>query len=387
MEYVNLNRYFVPVGKDEEPNLDLGTIMGPKYGGWIGWAELRRHRRVVLLAEASSGKTEEFRQQAAALVRSGHPAFFATVEQVADLGLAATFGPEDTERFAAWRNAGGPGTLFLDSRDEAQLTQKSFDLTLKRVATELGPLLSEANVLVSCRVSDWGGTQDRRSIETVLPVPPRAPVSEPAADPDAALLDPIFAQKEAFPRELEPEKAAPVEAILVVQLVPLTRDQRGQLAAAAAVADPEAFLRAIDRHGLEPLAERPGDLLELAAYWNDYGKFGSLAEMTEHAVSRKLGEANRYRPDAAVLSPSRARAGAERLVAALTLEKRSRCARRARSSTRAWRRVRSIRTASLMTGPMRSGRPCCAEAFSHHRRSGACASTTAPPRNISRPRG
>lgn len=323
MEYVNLNRYFVPVGKDEEPHLDLGTIMGPKYGGWISWEELRRHRRVVLLAEASSGKTREFEQQAAALVRDGHPAFFATVEQVADLGLAATFGPEDTERLAAWRQAGGAGTLFLDSRDEAQLTHKSFDLALKRVATELGPLLSEANVLVSCRVSDWGGTQDRRSIEMVLPVPPRPPMSEPAADPDAALLDPIFAgkKKEVFPRELEPEKPAAIEVILVVQLVPLTRDQRGQLAAAAAVADPEAFLRAIDRHGLEPLAERPGDLLELAAYWNDYGKFGSLAEMTEHAVSRKLGEANRYRPDAAVLSRSRAGAGAERIAAALTLGK------------------------------------------------------------------
>ena len=58
MTFVNLNRFFVPFGKTEEPNLDLGREWGRKIGGWLDWSDLGERRRVVLLAEACSGKSE-----------------------------------------------------------------------------------------------------------------------------------------------------------------------------------------------------------------------------------------------------------------------------------------------------------------------------------------
>jgi len=63
----------------------------------------------------------------------------------------------------------------------------------------------------------------------------------------------------------------------------------------------------------------PRDLIGLIEYWLEHGKFGSLQEMTEEGIKRKLHEEDAFRPDGAVLSPDRARRGAERLAAALVL--------------------------------------------------------------------
>jgi hypothetical protein len=87
MAFVELQRCFVQIGKDQEPTLEVAKIWGLKIGGWIEWPELLEHRRVVLLAEASSGKSAEFRHQADTVCAAGSPAFFVTVEELADYGL------------------------------------------------------------------------------------------------------------------------------------------------------------------------------------------------------------------------------------------------------------------------------------------------------------
>jgi hypothetical protein len=50
--------------------------LGRRYGGWLTWEGLLKYRRVVLLAEASSGKSEEFRAQTEKLKKEGKAAFF-----------------------------------------------------------------------------------------------------------------------------------------------------------------------------------------------------------------------------------------------------------------------------------------------------------------------
>jgi hypothetical protein len=76
MDFIELERGFVPLRKDQKPSLDIGLLWGRKVGGWLGWTEMRDKRRVVLLAEASSGKSEEFRNQTNILNAEKHPAFF-----------------------------------------------------------------------------------------------------------------------------------------------------------------------------------------------------------------------------------------------------------------------------------------------------------------------
>jgi len=86
VSFVDLSRCFVAIGKDQEPALDAG-VWGLRYLGWLDWARLLENRRVVLLAEASSGKTEEFGHQQRVLSSQGKPAFFIRIEGTCGPGL------------------------------------------------------------------------------------------------------------------------------------------------------------------------------------------------------------------------------------------------------------------------------------------------------------
>jgi hypothetical protein len=322
MNFINLDRNFAPLTKDQEPSLDIGRFWGGRYSGWLRWEELRRRRRVILLAEAASGKTEEFRYQCEALQAAGSPAFFLRIEELADQGAETALDGESAKLFAAWLAGSGEGWFFLDSVDEARLNRKSFDTALRRFAKDVGTGLERAHVYVSCRVTDWKGAEDRTTYSRYLPAW-KKPVIPPVAKPEdySALLDPLFEKKETPSPTKVDETEDSLNELLVVQLVPLSTEQYRTLATAAGVAGVDAFVQAIAKHGLESLTERPGDLLDLADYWNSHSKFGTFAEMLEHSVARKLTERDPHRPDNETISPEDAREGAERLAAALTFGK------------------------------------------------------------------
>ena len=318
IEYVDLKRNFVAIDKNSEPELRAGWLWGGSNGGWLKWSDLLDHDRVVLLAEAASGKSEEFKHTAAGMRTKGNVAFYTTIEQLTDSGLS--LGPELRPLWDSWKAGSEHAWFFLDSVDEARLNQKKFETALRALASEIGPTLARVRILVSCRVSDWRGKSDRQTLLEILPVskpPPQPPV---VIHPDAALLDPIFERKPSenpTPADKSPKKPD----LLVVQLVPLTNDQRRAIAGASGITDADTFLRAIERQGLDVLAERPGDILELAQYWIDQKTFGTLTAMTEAAVTTKLRELDRYRPDNTQLTPGQAHEGADQLAAGLTLAK------------------------------------------------------------------
>jgi hypothetical protein len=322
MNFINLDRCFVPLKKDQEPSLDLGRFWGPRVSGWLGWDELRRRRRVILLAEAASGKTEEFRHQCDVLNSTGCPAFFLRIEELAEQGTETALDRESAKLFEAWLTGTGEGWFFLDSVDEARLNRKSFDTALKRFAKDIGTGLERAHVYVSCRVTDWKGAEDRSTYERYLPAW-KKPIIAPVAKPEdyTALLSPLFENKSP-PRAAKPDKNEDnLNDLLVVQLVPLSEDQYRALATAADVKDVDQFVEAITKNGLTALTERPGDLLDLADYWKSHGQFSTFADMLEHNISRKLTERDQYRPDNEIISPEEAREGAERLAGALTFGK------------------------------------------------------------------
>jgi hypothetical protein len=162
MQFVQLNRSFFPIAKDQQPRLEAVRLWGHKFGGWLDWADLRNRKRVVLLAEASSGKSEEFRNQVGEISAGGAPAFMVRVEELADQGFEAALEPGSVKLFDQWRTGTGPAWFFLDSVDEARLNRKSFETALKRFARDLDQAAERAHVLISCRVSDWNTARDRR---------------------------------------------------------------------------------------------------------------------------------------------------------------------------------------------------------------------------------
>jgi hypothetical protein len=155
----------------------------------------------------------------------------------------------------------------------------------------------------------------------MLPLPKEAPPAAQGENPDAALLDPFFAHEKQHRASPNKDKIETVPDLTVVRLVPLSDDQRRMLAQAEELPDVDAFLKAVEQHGLDALAERPGDVLELVRYWKTHGGFGSLLQMTEETVKVKLAEIDPYRLDNAELTQEEARQGAERLAAGLTLAK------------------------------------------------------------------
>ncbi len=83
--------------------------------GMLGWPDLLAKRRVVILAEAGSGKTEELTEQARLQTVAGKFAFYATVQDVGRDGFDKALRPADWLRLDAWRKSGEPGWFFIDS--------------------------------------------------------------------------------------------------------------------------------------------------------------------------------------------------------------------------------------------------------------------------------
>ncbi|MEX3904253.1 hypothetical protein [Paraburkholderia sp. BR14312] len=320
---MDLDRHFVPLANDKDATLEWGPHWGRKYGGWLGWPELLTRRRVVLLAEALSGKTRELEHRVKCLKGDGRAAFFVRIEDLADRGFLVALDDEDVGLFRAWKaSSSGDAWFFLDSVDEARLNGKRFSSALETFRKELGrDNLNRAFVVVSCRASDWRGKSDRDALQTELPFEDVEHATAPMADAEEVLLSPLFnAEKHQSRNSRQKEPRVKPRELSVVQLAPLSGDQMAQMADAAGL-DGQAFRRAIELAGLETMAERPGDLIDLIGYWAAHKAFGSLLTMTEESIRRKLREEDVYRPEAAILSPEKARQGAERVAAALVLGK------------------------------------------------------------------
>ncbi|MEP6604535.1 MAG: hypothetical protein ABJA60_00290 [Nitrosospira sp.] len=317
MKFVELNRGFLPVAKGDAAEDDIGRFWNHKYSGAIFWPELRKHFRVVLLAEAANGKTEEFRNQISVLRAEDHPAFFVRIEELADADFEAALDPTDQSDFEKWQRGGLHGWFFLDSLDEARLNRKSFEKALKNLSRALGSGLNRSHIFISCRVSDWKGNKDREEIERLLPA--RRPAD--ASEGDDALLDPIF-NKDSKNKSSSIKTEKPVlVGLRIFRITSLISSQYQKLAVARGVTEPAAFTQALVQRGLEMFTERPGDVLELADYWKAHKKFASFEKMTEHAVSLKLREPDAHRADNDTISNAVARSGAELLAAALTFGK------------------------------------------------------------------
>lgn len=316
MDFVDLERHFAPIYKDKDAELGWSLHLGRKYGNWLNWEELLKRRRVVLLAEALCGKTKELEQRALVLRGQAHPAFYVRIEDLIDRGFIAALRRDDAQLFDAWKQSEtGDAWFFLDSVDEARINNKSFPSALRTLSNELGnDSLNRAFIIVSCRVSDWKGKSDRETIETELPF-----VNNLAChDRDEILLGPIFDKHTIKTHTTILDEVPRPSDLLVVQLVPLTDEQKMKMADAAKI-DGRALLRAINQSGLDAMAERPGDFIELIGYWAEHSRLDSLIEMTAAGVRRKLREENQHR--AGLLSPERAIDGARRLAAALVFAK------------------------------------------------------------------
>jgi hypothetical protein len=315
--HIELDRTFWPLRDGEE--YDPDTLRAQARFGLhlMHWSNLLTMTRVVILAEAGTGKTHELRETARRLRREGKAAFFCHIENLATDGLERGLSEGSVEEVRSWLAGDHAGWFFLDSVDEARLTNyRYFDKALRELAQALGDATSRAHVFITARVSDWRATSDLMLVKDTLPPPPRHDtVDTQRAEQGSATLE--------AETEVKPAEKGTQDDVQVVQLAPLTVDQMRQFAVGQGVQDVAAFMAAIARADADIFTERPQDLLELIAYWNEHSSIGIHAEMITFNIGKKLVEPNPDRDEARPLAQAKALEGAMLLAAALTLSRKN----------------------------------------------------------------
>ena len=289
MKFVELDRRFRklnPLENSEEAALESYTASLLGLASGLGWEGLFERHLVVVLGEPGSGKTWEFRERVRKLRDRGENAFFIPLDRLISEPLTEILSPEENSRFRAWLRKNGKAAFFLDSVDEAKHKWTSdFLVALDRFRNAIGTNnLARLHLLFSSRISDWRPQSDEHELIARFSQPP----------------------------SLRSKKQ---EEILVVQIEPLDRSRVERFTRELKINDPAAFIQALDEEHAWPFARRPIDVIDLLNYWNEHQKLGSLKDLIEHDLNKKLKEPRGERQD--LLTPGKARQGAEILGAAV----------------------------------------------------------------------
>jgi hypothetical protein len=311
-DYVPIARTFRDLSDEEVADIEQASALA-RYGwrGGIGWDEVLRSPRVLLISEAGAGKTRECQQQRDRLIAAGEPSFFFDLATLATTPPREMLLPDEEARFDAWlASQSDVATFFLDSIDELKLTLGSFEQALKRFARALGGQSARARIVVTTRPIPF----DRPLIQRLLPVPSTAEAA-PTAEGFADMM------MERRKREDKGEDGHQPKTWRNVGLMPLSHEQRRQFAIGQGVSDPDALLADIRSRDAEEFAERPQDLIELCADWRDHRRIRSHRDQVESNIATKL-KPRTDRQEQTQLSQEKAIEGASRLALAAMLTRK-----------------------------------------------------------------
>jgi hypothetical protein len=308
MSVIDLDRRFVEWLGKSESGPDVVARFGLS-GQGLSWADLRKRRRVVLLAEAGSGKTKELERQADELRSQGSFAFYIPVQDVGAEGLRNALFASDRPRFDAWRESDKPAWFYLDSVDEAKLAGVHFRTALRKIAEGISGAEGRAHIILSARYTDWEYGADLERLKAALPLP------DTQHSESAPTLEQLIVH--IIRHQYEPNTVEEPEAPLIVVMASLDRDRVRRFAVAQGADYVDEFLTQIDVANLWRFARRPLDLGWLVEFWQSHRRLGALREMLRESLAQRLSESNPDRARTDRLDAAKARAGLERVGAAL----------------------------------------------------------------------
>jgi hypothetical protein len=309
--FVDLNRRFVHADRcDPDESQDYARELG-LIDGTLGWEDLLKRRRVVLLAEGGAGKTRELEHQAQQRRVAGEFAFFATLQNVARVGLETAL-QASLQQLKAWRGSSQPAYFFLDSIDEAKSAQIRLREALESISRGIQGAEVRAHVVVTGRLSDWEARADLLQLEQVLPLPAEDLALAPIEG--RALIAQMVRHEKTPP-------SPPAEVPLIVRLNELDKPRIRKFAESQEVQDVEDFLVAIEQADLWRFARRPLDLGWLIDEWRQRKAFEPLATMLERSLRYRLRETDQHRGRQHTLDEQKGFEALERIGAALVLQK------------------------------------------------------------------
>lgn len=273
----------------------------------IGWAQLLESQRILLIAEAGTGKTHECKAQAKLLFDGGEAAFFLRLEEVAANGVRLCLYGDYQKRFDDWRaSSSQAGYFFLDSIDELQLAHADFRDALERLGHDLEGGLGRAIIVLTSRPVDI----DRKAFAELLPVP--------KAVTDAGDEVEFVRMAVEGPAANDKNRPSPFREVC---LLALSDEEIVEFAGGQGVVDPEELLAAIHARHAGDFARRPQDLIELCDDWRDHHQIRAhFEQIKSHIHARLIARADRQ--EKADLTLDKARVGAQRLALAAMLSRR-----------------------------------------------------------------
>jgi hypothetical protein len=318
-KFIDLNRRFQELTSEDLGDPEVLADMSEHLMGTAQtWHDLLKLPRVVILAEAGSGKSREMKERAIALNAKSQYAFYLDLDALNERDLSELLSHVEESAFKAWLSGTELAWFFLDSVDELKLADGKLGQTLKRFAKSIACALNRAHIIVSSRPSDWLPIRDLEEISIHLPW--RQVTQE---NSDAQLTAEEYFLDRIRARNLPQEKKAvitPNKVVTVFALLPLSREMVTQYVADS-ISEPGPFLEAIDSANAWAFARRPLDLASLAERWVAKKALGSLQQQVEANIEAKL-QADPERRDRAVLSATKARQGAQKLALALFLARK-----------------------------------------------------------------
>jgi hypothetical protein len=326
-EFIELRRNFYAVPKDISNLADYEEMPRWAFSSAIHWDDLESEYRTIILAEAGSGKTVEIQQATKRVRAAGKQAFFIRLEYLLD-GIEDAFDDPQTgtfDEFDCWLRSDDEGWLFLDSVDEARLSDpRDFEKSIRKLARKLGSACQRTHIFITSRISEWRPKTDLDLLVAQLPYQAEAG----AIRPDVDMAGPERVDEVLFPdiwddgETSKPEKMR--GTFRVVTLGHLDDDQVKQLAQALNVTNEREFFDQIERRDVRDYLSRPQDFIELVSFWKTNGRIGTRAELLEADIEQRLRERDPNRDRLKPLTWSKAYLGAKRLAAAVTYQKMSR---------------------------------------------------------------
>ncbi len=319
MAYIDLNRSFASISKDHEFDESDFEHAFLNAGKTTHWPDILKLKRVVILAEAGVGKTEEITMITNRIRANGEKAFFLRLEHLCN-DFEISFEIGTFSEYQEWLTADESAWFFLDSVDEARMSNpKYFETAIRKLSVKLGDYKQRAKICITSRPSEWRAKSDITLIQSWLPYFETKEIGEGQDHED---LSPNDAENHSVQMN-HTKNSQPVDPS-VYGIQPLNNAQKKQFAEGLGVRNTKSFLIAIEKSEADIFSGTPQDLIELISYWNSKGTISNRAKMIEFGINSKLTEVDPDRASTLPLAAEDALYGAKCLAAAATFLRENR---------------------------------------------------------------
>ncbi|PMD87480.1 hypothetical protein BWI97_25735 [Siphonobacter sp. BAB-5405] len=173
-QFINLDRLFSLLPNQytynsKEDSINLEGFSRFQEDGSLGWNELLQAYRIVILAEAGAGKTQEIRHATQNLQSEGKYAFFLRLEHIVD-DLESAFEIGTSQEFQNWIDSNDEGWILLDSVDEARLKDpKDFERALRKLSVQIAIAKPRTHLIITSRITAWRPKSDLKLCNSLFP--------------------------------------------------------------------------------------------------------------------------------------------------------------------------------------------------------------------------